>query len=242
MRYIIDFAYDGSMFFGYQKQKGKRTVQEEIEKVLTNINNKVVRITAAGRTDKGVNALHQIAHFDLDKEINCYKLKGALNSYLPDDIYINNIEIVNNDFHARYMVKKKTYIYTISTNSFNPLQRNYCYQYGKELDVKLMKKAAKKLVGTMDFTTFASAEDKRDDKVRTIYEISIYKEDNKIIVKFVGTGFLKYQIRNMMGLLIKVGEKKQIIDEIDSLIKSKDRRKIGLTAPACGLLLYKIEY
>ena len=182
MRYIIDFAYDGSMFFGYQKQKGKRSVQEEIEKVLSSINNKPLKITAAGRTDRGVNALHQIAHFDLDKDINCYKLKGALNSYLPDDIYINDVDVVNDDFHARYMVKKKTYIYTISTESFNPLQRNFCYQYGKELDVKLMKKAAKKLVGTMDYSTFASAEDKRDDKVRTIYEISINKEDNNCLL------------------------------------------------------------
>ena len=108
MRYLIDFSYSGENFNGYQKQPNKRTIQGELERLLTNINGGTnVLISASGRTDAGVNALHQMAHFNLDKEVSPYKLKGALNSYLPNDIYINDVCYVDDNFHARYMVKKK---------------------------------------------------------------------------------------------------------------------------------------
>lgn len=243
MRFLIDFSYSGNDFHGYQKQPGKRTVQSEIEKVLTNINgSKKVVITAAGRTDAKVNALHQMAHFDLEKEISAYKLKGALNSYLPDDIYINDVKEVSSDFHARYMVKSKTYEYKINIKTFNPLLRTHVYQYCKSLDISNMEKALKYFVGTHDFTTFTCAEDKREDKVRTIYNASINNKDGIIIITFEGKGFLKYQIRNMVGTLIKVGENKLYPDIIPQLLEKKDRRSAFLCAPAEGLTLINIKY
>ncbi len=241
-RYLIDFSYSGANFSGYQKQPGKRTVQDEIEKVLSSINNNSVKLTSSGRTDALVNAIHQKAHFDLDKEIGAYKLNGALNSYLPDDIYVNSVTKVDNLFHARYMVKSKTYEYLINTGDYNPLLRTHVYQYCKPLNIRKMKKAVKYFIGKHDFTTFVSAEDKKEDKVREIYDASVDEKEGIIKITFKGSGFLKYQVRNMVGTLIKVGEEKVLPDIILSLLEKKDRKCAFLCAPAQGLTLTDVKY
>lgn len=243
MKYLIDFSYSGADFNGYQKQPDKRTVQFEIEKVLTNINaDKEVKITAAGRTDAKVNALHQMAHFVLNKEISPYKLKGALNSYLPDDIYINDVKCVNENFHARYMVKEKTYQYKINTGNYNPLLRTHVYQYCRTLNIKKMKEALSNFKGTHDFTTFTSSEDKRENKVRTIKNVSLSFSKDIITITFKAKGFLKYQVRNMVGTLIKVGEEKVDPSMIPVLLEKKDRKSAYTCAPAEGLTLINIKY
>ena len=241
-RYLIDFSYSGANFSGYQKQPGKRTVQDEIEKVLSSINNNSVKLTSSGRTDALVNAIHQKAHFDLDKKIGTYKLNGALNSYLPDDIYVNSVTKVDNLFHARYMVKSKTYEYLINTGDYNPLLRTHVYQYCKPLNIRKMKKAVKYFIGKHDFTTFVSAEDKKEDKVREIYDASVDEKDGIIKITFKGSGFLKYQVRNMVGTLIKIGEEKVFPDIILSLLEKKDRTCAFLCAPAQGLTLTDVKY
>ena len=241
-RYLIDFSYSGANFSGYQKQPGKRTVQDEIEKVLSRINNNSVKLTSSGRTDALVNAIHQKAHFDLDKKIGAYKLHGALNSYLPDDIYVNSVTKVDNLFHARYMVKSKTYEYLINTGDYNPLLRTHVYQYCKPLNIRKMKKAVKYFIGKHDFTTFVSAEDKKEDKVREIYDASVDEKDGIIKITFKGSGFLKYQVRNMVGTLIKIGEEKVLPDIILSLLEKKDRKCAFLCAPAQGLTLTDVKY
>lgn len=241
-RYLIDFSYSGANFSGYQKQPGKRTVQDEIEKVLSRINNNSVKLTSSGRTDALVNAIHQKAHFDLDKKIGSYKLNGALNSYLPDDIYVNSVTKVDNLFHARYMVKSKTYEYLINTGDYNPLLRTHVYQYCKPLNIRKMKKAVKYFIGKHDFTTFVSAEDKKEDKVREIYDASVDEKDGIIKITFKGSGFLKYQVRNMVGTLIKIGEEKVLPDIILSLLEKKDRKCAFLCAPAQGLTLTDVKY
>ncbi len=241
-RYLIDFSYSGANFSGYQKQPGKRTVQDEIEKVLSSINNNSVKLTSSGRTDALVNAIHQKAHFDLDKKIGTYKLNGALNSYLPDDIYVNSVTKVDNLFHARYMVKSKTYEYLINTGDYNPLLRTHVYQYCKPLNIRKMKKAVKYFIGKHDFTTFVSAEDKKEDKVREIYDASVDEKEGIIKITFKGSGFLKYQVRNMVGTLIKVGEEKVLPDIILSLLEKKDRKCAFLCAPAQGLTLTDVKY
>lgn len=243
MRYLIDFAYSGAQFNGYQKQTKLRCVQTEIESILTNINNGIgVTIYSAGRTDAKVNALHQMAHFDMDVKITPYKLKSALNSYLPNDIYVNDVKEVESCFHARYMVKSKTYEYLINVGNFNPLQQHYIYQYNKPLNIRLMKLAIAYFKGTHDFTTFTSAEDKREDKIRTITKTSITQKDDIISIKFEGKGFLKYQVRNMVGLLLKIGEEKEKFDIIPKLLKQKDRKKGSICAPPEGLTLISIKY
>lgn len=243
LRYLILFSYDGSMFNGFQKQPNKRTVQEEVEKVLTMINGgKKVVITAAGRTDALVNALNQAAHFDFDKKIPLEKFKKAINTYLPSDIHVNKIMKVSCDFHARYLTKSKTYEYKINIGEYNPLLRSQVYQYGKPLDITKIADALKYFKGTHDFTTFTSSEDKRENKVRTIYDASVNQDDDIITISFTGNGFLKYQIRNMVGLLIEIGAGKKNPCVVKKTLDEKDRTKIGVTASACGLTLVKVEY
>ena len=241
-RYLIDFSYSGANFSGYQKQPGKRTIQDELEKVLSSINNSPVKVVSSGRTDALVNARHQKAHFDLDKKIGAYKLNGALNSYLPDDIYVNSVTKVDNLFHARYMVKEKTYEYLINTREYNPLLRTHVYQYCKPLNIKKMSEAVKYFIGKHDFTTFASAEDKKEDKVREIYDANASEKDGIIKITFKGSGFLKYQVRNMVGTLIKIGEEKVSPDIILSLLEKKDRKCAFICAPAQGLTLIDVKY
>lgn len=243
MRYLIDFSYSGANFNGYQKQPGKRTIQEEIERILTSINGgKEVTICSSGRTDAKVNALHQMAHFDMDKCVFPYKLKGALNSYLPSDIHVNSIKEVDDNFHARYMVKSKTYEYRINMGEYNPLFRNAVYQYCKELNIEKIKLGIRYFIGTHDFTTFTCSEDKRTNKIRTIYDVFLSIDGDILIITFKGNGFLKYQIRNMVGTLIKIGEDKIEPDIIEELLNKKDRRCAFLCAPPEGLTLINVVY
>lgn len=242
-RFLITFSYDGTNFNGYQMQEGYRTVQEEIEKAIMYINGgRETRITSSGRTDKGVHALCQKAHVDIEVEITPYKLKCALNSNLPEDIHVIDAEIVDNDFHARYMVKEKEYKYYLNMGESNPLTRNYVFQYGKKLDVKKMKEGIKLFIGTHDFESFTPSKDKRENYIRTIYDAYIEEQGDILIFTFRGTGFIKYQIRNMVGYLIKVGENKKDYKDIPIILEKKDRRLASITAHANGLCLTSVKY
>lgn len=243
MRFLIKFSYDGSAYSGFQRQKGLETIQEKMEDALTKINNgKLTTITATGRTDKGVHALCQYGHADIDVNINEKKLKRALNSNLPDDIHVIETTIVDDDFHARYRVKSKEYKYYINTGEYNPLERNYCFQYNYCLNVANMKEAIKYYVGTHDFRAFVTENKEKNNCVRTITDAYIDEIDNKIIITFKGDGFLRYQVRNMVGVLIKIGENKLSPKDVEKIIESKDRTKAGKTAPAEGLYLVSISY
>ena len=239
MRYKIIFSYDGTNFNGYQKQPKLRTIQGEIEDALKFVGEEDIELCASGRTDKGVHALNQKAHFDLNKNITCYKLKCALNTYTKNDIYIKDVKVVQNDFHARYMVKKKEYIYKINIGEYNPIERNYIYQYNKNLNIDRIKKEIEYLKGTHDFRSFANMEDKKESYIRTIYDVDVLQTDNIITIKFIGNGFLKYQVRNMVGALIETSTKDK---SIKSILESKDRKSFGKIAPATGLYLNNVEY
>ena len=181
MRYLITFSYDGTNYNGYQRQPNVKTIEDEIEKVLYKINgNNAVIIHATGRTDAHVHAINQKAHFDLLLEIPNSNLKKAMNSLLPGDIYIKNVEKVSSEFHARYNIVSKEYMYIINTGEYNPLERNYVYQYNKKLNVEEMKKAIKNFNGEHNFKSFTKTDDKREDYVRKIFSSSILLEDNYI--------------------------------------------------------------
>ena len=243
MRYLITFSYDGSNYSGYQKQKGKHTIQEEVEKVLKSINNGVyTRLEGSGRTDKGVHALCQKAHVDIDVDINEYKLKRAMNSLLPHDIHVINTEKVDNKFHARYGVKEKEYKYFLNMGEYDPTKRNYCYQYCRELDVKSMQEAIKYFIGEHDFESFTPTVDKRDNNVRTITKATLEEHNNILTFTFRGNGFIKYQVRNMVGYLIKVGEGKKKGSDIPNILLGKDRRLASITAHSEGLYLTDVKY
>lgn len=246
VRYLITFSYDGSGFSGYQKQCGKRTIQDELEKALKKINNdKDVDVFASGRTDKGVHALNQKAHFDLDITITDEKLKMALNSNLPDDIYVKEIERKDSDFNARYKVEAKEYIYKINIGEYNPLERNYIYQYNKKLDIVEMERALKYLEGEHNFKSFTLSTDDCDNYVRTISQTNLtrdLKNPNLITITFLGNGFLRHMIRTMIGTLIQVGEGKKKAEEIIDIIKKEDRRSAGPTCNPEGLYLKNVFY
>ena len=242
----MTFYYDGSDFKGYQKQPRCRTVQGELEKVLKKINgDKEVSVTASGRTDAGVHAISQKAHFDLKEEMEPADVMKSMNSMLPDDIYIKNIEHVSDNFHARFNAIGKEYIYQINMGEYNPLERKYVYQYNKKLDVVEMQRAMKYLEGTHSFKGFVCADDVRDDYVRTLSQTNIIrdlKDVSKITLVFIGDGFMRYMVRNMVGTLIEIGEGKRRSEEIIDIISSEDRTRAGKTAAARGLFLRNVFY
>ena len=242
----MTFSYDGSDFKGYQKQPRSRTVQGELEKALSQINgNKEVSVSASGRTDAGVHAMNQKAHFDMDNEFDCDKLLKSVNSLLPEDIYVKKIEIVSDNFHARFNATGKEYIYQINMGEYNPLERKYVYQYNDKLDVVEMQRAMKYLEGTHSFKSFTKTDEEREDYVRTLSQTNVIrdlKDVNKITLVFIGTGFMRYMVRNMVGTLIEIGEGKRRSEEIIEILRSEDRTKAGKTANAEGLYLRNVFY
>lgn len=246
MRYVIKFSYDGTNYKGYQRQPGLNTIQEELEKAIKVINNgKYQDITSTGRTDKGVHAKEQYAHFNIDVNITPHKLKRALNSNLPDDIHIIEAYEVPEEFHVRYDVKEKEYRYYINTGEYNPIERNHVFQYNYKLDIENMKKGIKYLIGEHDFRAFVTENKDKKNCIRTITKAEIItdiKDRQKYIIIFRGNGFLRYQVRNMVGILIKVGQNKISPSEVKTILESKDRSKKGVTAPSVGLYLEKVEF
>lgn len=244
MRYKITFSYDGSKFNGYQKQKGiKNTIQGKIEDALKYINDgKTTKFTSSGRTDKGVSAYMQVGSADIDVKITPYKLKRALNSLLPDTIHIINTEEVSDDFHARYMVKEKTYIYKINTGEYNPIEKDYVCQLNKELNIDLLKEEIKDFIGTHDFSAFISNEDKKDTNIRTIKRASVNKQGDYVTISFTGNGFLKYQVRIMCGYLISVSLGKTEPGKINYHLNNPQKKVTTKTAVATGLYLKDVKY
>lgn len=243
MRYLIRFSYDGTGFSGYQKQPGERTVEGMLENALYNINNHTeTRIFSSGRTDRGVHALGQAAHFDIDVNITLYKLKCALNSLLPEDIHVLSAEIVDKNFHARYNAISKTYIYKINVGEYSPIDRNHVYQYCKDLNFDNMRLAINDFLGEHDFKPFVSEEAIKSSYVRTIYSVDMKKEGDIITISFTGNGFMKYQVRNMVGVLIKIGSGKLTTDSVKNILNgTMDKSKI-ITAKSSGLYLKEVVY
>lgn len=243
MRYLIRFSYDGTNFSGFQKQPFRRCVESEFENALFNINNhKYTKIIGAGRTDRGVHALGQAASFDLDISITLYKLKCALNSLLPHDIHVFDAEIVDNDFHARFSAKRKTYKYVLNTGEYNPLERNIVYQYCKSLDIESMMQGIKYFIGKHNFKNYVSDDVIKESFEREIYEAYIEEDNKKIIFTFVGNGFMKYQVRNMVGTLVKVGKGKIEPSMVKNILDDEKYKKYVTTIKPEGLYLVSVDY
>lgn len=246
MKYFITFSYDGSNYNGYQKQPRLKTIQGEIEKALKQINaGKSVTLVSSGRTDAGVHAYNQRGHFELSKDIPCEKLQCGINSLIPNDIYIKNIHPVKENFHARFDVKAKEYIYKINMGEYNPIEKDYVYQYNKKLDIPEIERALKYLEGEHDFRSFVKIDEEKENYVRNIVHTSLIrdvKNVNQITLSFLGTGFMRYMIRNIVGMLIEIGEGKYKSEDIIKILEAKDRKQAGICAPACGLYLKDVYY
>jgi len=242
MRYKCIVSYDGTNFHGFQVQGELRTVQKEIEEVLKNIHKKDVTIYASGRTDALVHATGQVFHFDSDIDMKEWNMKTAINSLLPKDIYVSSVEKVSDDFHSRFSALKKEYHYVIGLDEYNPLNVNYmCYPMYRNIDYKKMEEASKVFIGEHDFRSFSKNHD-IENTVRTIYSLDFVYEDNKLIIKIVGNGFLHNMVRIIVGMLLEVGKGRYDIEYLKEALMMKDRKYCPKIAPANGLYLYKVFY
>lgn len=234
-------SYDGIKFYGFQIQNKLRTVQGEIQKALKKICEEEVTIHASGRTDAKVHGNKQVFHFDTSRQMPEKQWKRAINHFLPNDIYILDSLFVSEDFHSRYSATKKEYHYLLSTNEYSPFETNYIYQYGRPLDLELMKDAASIFIGEHDFASFCSY-DQYGNTIRELYKILI--EDNNGIITFtiVGNGFRRYMVRHIVGGLIQVGAKRITKKRLQELLDSKGKEKCLFKAKPQGLYLYEVFY
>lgn len=245
MRYLATVSYDGSNYSGYQIQPDQVTIQSVIEEALKKIHKgRLIKITAAGRTDAGVHANGQTFHFDSTLSIPEANWKRALNALLPNDIVIRKIESVPATFHARYNAVKRTYkYYVLNSDDPSPFQAKYSTYVNQELDLEAMKEACQYLIGQHDFSAFCAANSNvKGDKIRTLYEASCTREGQQICFVFTGNGFLYHMIRIIVGTLLEVGLGKRKPGDIMTIIKEQDRDKAGKTAAPHGLYLDHIKY
>lgn len=237
MRYLMEISYDGSKFYGFQRQNNLRSVQKDLEDILSKYFKTDIQIKGAGRTDRGVHANGQRAHFDVDKTVSLGELKNYINSH-SKDLKVKSIKIVSEDIHSRFSVKQKHYSYRISFNN-KDYNSDYCY-YQKKLDIKLMKEASKLFLGIHNFQNFVSGT--RDNYECIIYKIRFRKFFHRLTIHFYGKSFYRYMVRNMVGALIDVGKHKVKPERITELLVSEKTDKMLSTAPAKGLTLEKIYY
>ena len=240
MRYLITVSYDGSKFYGFQKLNNEKSVQGELERALSKINKSQVYVKGSGRTDRGVHALGQCCHFDLNIDINPDRLKNAINSLLDDYVYVSECRVVDDGFHCRFNVKRKTYKYIINIGEYDAINNDYLYNYCYDLDIRSMKKASKYLLGKHNYHVFVSGD--RDNYNSEIFDIKFYKDDRLLIIKFIGKSFYRYMVRNLVGALMLVGKNKITIDEFKSMIDSDETKFTYITVPSNGLYLEKVEY
>ena len=242
--YKVILEYDGTNYNGWQRQKNTdTTIQQIVEEKLTIINKSFVLATSAGRTDAGVHARRQVVNFKLDVDVPVRRIPFALNSLLPRDIICIDSKEVGPDFHARHDAKGKLYRYRLSNSRFpSVFTRNYVYNIRSYIDFKKIKRAAPLLVGTRDFATFQNSGSNIKDTVRTIEKIDIYPIEDEYHFEIKGDGFLYNMVRIIMGTFIEIGLDKMKLEDLEGIIKSKNRRKAGFTAPAKGLTLMEVYY
>ncbi|WP_130807941.1 tRNA pseudouridine(38-40) synthase TruA [Senegalia massiliensis] len=238
----ITIEYDGFNYKGWQKQPTEISIQEIIEDAIFKITRDKVKLEASGRTDKGVHAFGQTASFFTNSDIVEFKLMRGLNSLLPEDISIRKVEEVNNEFHARYHAKGKSYKYIIYNSQVrSPIYRNNAYHVPYKLDMNKFRQNVNMLIGTHDFTSFTSIKEGTDNKIRTIYNIDIEQKDDIIELTFKGSGFLYNMIRIIVGTLVDVA-RGRIKSNIKEIIDAKNRKRAGITAPSHALYLMEVYY
>lgn len=245
-KYRIKIAYDGSEYCGWQVQPNGRSIQSEIENVLKTILQEPIKISGSGRTDQGVHANGQVAHFETKKEFDLSKVCFAMNRMLPQDIQIRTLEKTDTNFHSRYSAKGKIYHYHFWTEPhIHPINARNRYHLSPNFDVKLFESALREFIGEKDYTTFSNIRVSHlgpIDAVREIWRLDMVAQEGGFRLEIEGNGFLYKMVRNIVGVLLEVGYQKRSIDSIQELFKAKDRRVIGVPAPAHALFLHEVLY
>ncbi|MDV4152441.1 tRNA pseudouridine(38-40) synthase TruA [Clostridium sp. AL.422] len=239
----LTIEYDGTNYLGWQKQKVGKTIQGTIEEAIRSLTNEDIEVTGSSRTDAGVHAKGFIANFKTNNKIPANKYREAINHKLPEDIVILKSEEVNEEFHARYNARGKTYSYSILNRDVpSAIDRSYLYHVKRKLDLEAMKEACKYFIGTHDFVAFKTSGSSVKTTIRTISELYIEENDNIIKIYVTGDGFLYNMVRIIVGTLIMAGSHKIKPNEIKNIIANKQRENAGICVPATGLVLEKVYY
>ncbi len=241
-RYKATIEYDGTNYKGWQSQPKGDTVQDAIENALKEIFGKKITVFGSGRTDTGVHALGQVAHFDAETVMTEGKLLRAVNAHLPEDVRIKKLEKADENFHARFDAKRKTYLYKLYLSDvISPLRRNYAHQVYGKVDVNKMKEATDYFVGTHDFYAFSSKSDK-EDTVRTLDYVNLTQNGDEVDILMCGDGFLYNMVRVIVATIVEVGKCKIPVADIPKIFEGKDRSKSGKKLSPEGLYLVSVEY
>lgn len=242
----LTLEYDGTDFNGWQiQEKSRRTVQGEIYKAFQKVFGKKPCLIGSGRTDSGVHAWGQVAHFKTDSHLPAEKIVSALNANLPRDISVIDAKVVRKNFHAQFDVKSKIYRYTILNRKSRPaIDRHFCYFYPYPLNLKRMKEEARILVGKHDFRSFQAADPQRQKQntIRTIKKIAISEKAGFIIIDIEANGFLYKMVRNIVGTLLEIGSERLPKGSITKILAQRNRLAAGKTAVAKGLCLKEVIY
>ncbi len=244
-KYAAVVQYDGTNYHGWQLQKGVTTIQGSMEQALEKICGEPIRVHGAGRTDSGVHSLGQVAHFSVDWKNKTQDLRRALNALLPPDIATVTLTEAPEDFHSRYWAKNKTYVYHILNQPLrSPLQRLYSWHIPIDLDVKAIRQSVVYLKGEHDFAAFGSATDGTPSTVRMVLDASWEQTTSDNLYRFtiIGTGFLRYMVRSIVGTLVDIGRGKISPEAMKLILQSCDRSMSGPTAPPHGLFLESVDY
>ena len=243
-RYKITVEYDGTPFCGWQRQKDGVSVQEVLEKALAVFARENVEIYGSGRTDTGVHAYGQVAHFDLSCPIDTFAAQASFNALVrPYPVSVLSVEQVSDDFHARFSARQRSYIYKVlNRRAPAALDANRVWQIGLPLDVPVMQHCALHLLGKHDFSTFRAADCQAKSPVKTLDELTITRRGDYIFFVVKARSFLYHQVRNMVGTLVEVGLHHWSHEDFEEAFEACDRTKGGPTAPACGLYFQSVEY
>jgi len=243
-RYKLTLEYDGGPFSGWQRQTGRPSLQQALEEAVTAFCGETVAVQAAGRTDAGVHALGQVAHLDLEREVALDTLRNALNYHLrPAPIVVLEAAAVAPDFHARFSARARHYRYLI-VNRPAPLtlERGHAWFVPGQLDAEIMHEAASRLLGRHDFSSFRSSLCQAKSPVKTLDAMSVSRRGAHIEIGVRARSFLHHQVRNMVGTLKLIGQRKWPVERIEAVLAARDRAAAGPTAPACGLYLVRVDY
>ena len=241
----MTLAYDGTQYHGFQKQQGSglKTIQETLEQALFVLTQETIVVHGSGRTDAGVHAEGQVISFQSQIRVPAQRLPLAINSVLPRDIRVLECVDVEQDFHARFTAKRKTYCYKLyNERHMSPFWRYYAYHIPVPLDLEKMKQGADYFRGTHDFSGFCAKDTKVRNFVRTIYDCEIDTEGSIVSFRITGDGFLWNMVRIMMGTLLTIGKGKRLPQDIPKLLVAGERKYVGATVPPHGLYLVSVEY
>lgn len=242
--YKMLLAYDGSRFYGWEHQPNtEMTIQGKLESVLSKMCGQDVEVIGSGRTDAGVHAKGAVANVHMETDMSEDEIREYMNKYLPEDICVKEIKVASDRFHARYNAQGKTYCYTCYVGDLKPVfNRKYVYTIDAKLDIDAMKKAAEYLVGEHDFASFCGNPKMKKSTVRRIYSIDIERKGSYLNMTFHGSGFLQYMVRILSGTLLEVGMGKRTPENMLTLLEERNRSLAGMTAPAQGLCMLKVDY